>query len=289
MPQVTSTTDRSTPKLLALDVDGTIAPPGTVRGGDFDPDLLDALNRVSRRGTRIVLATGRNIVSMRGLLSRLDASAVAVLTNGTVIRDQAGGRVVRVRHLGLSAARRATTMIRSHGMHAIWIESPHAADRYLVDGPWWTHQPTRKYLANKPPFVRPLLDPIAAAPPVDIFALGSATAVAAAEAALRWELGEQVSLVSWWSERLDAAGLEVLPPGVTKGEAVAWLANVFDITNSQAMAVGDDRNDIEMLRWAGSSVAIAGAPPDVIAAADRVVANEGEGAVRRIVREIWGV
>ncbi len=286
---MTSTTDRSTPKLLALDVDGTLAPPGTVDGGDFDLDLIDALNRISRRGTRIVLATGRSIVSMRGLLSRLDASAIALLTNGAVIRDQAGGRVVRARHFALSTAQRATATIRSQGMHPIWVESPYAGDRYLVDGQWWAHPPTREYLANKFPFVRPLLDPIAAAPPVEVFAFGSAKAVAAAESRLHSQLGEQISTVSWWSERLDSAGLEVLPQGVTKGEAVAWLAAELDITANNAMAVGDDRNDIEMLRWAGNSVAVAGAPADVIAAADRVIANEGEGAVRRILRDIWGV
>ena len=58
----------------------------------------------------------------------------------------------------------------------------------------------------------------------------------------------------WWSERLGAGGLEALPAGGTKGEAVAWLAGELGIDAAEVVAVGDDRNDIEMLQWASRGI-----------------------------------
>jgi hydroxymethylpyrimidine pyrophosphatase-like HAD family hydrolase len=48
---------------------------------------------------------------------------------------------------------------------------------------------------------------------------------------------------------------------------------------AQSLAVGDDWNDIEMLRQAGLGVAVANAHPAVLAIADDVVPSVAEGGV----------
>jgi Cof subfamily protein (haloacid dehalogenase superfamily) len=50
--------------------------------------------------------------------------------------------------------------------------------------------------------------------------------------------------------------LEIMPPGVDKGSALAWIANKLDIKREEVMAFGDSMNDEGMLRWAGVSVAM---------------------------------
>jgi Cof subfamily protein (haloacid dehalogenase superfamily) len=62
--------------------------------------------------------------------------------------------------------------------------------------------------------------------------------------------------------------IEGVPPGVTKGSGLAWLANYYTVHQSEVMAVGDNDNDVPMIEWAGLGVAIGNASLAAITAAD---------------------
>lgn len=273
------------PRLLALDVDGTLTWPGV----GPDSDVIRSLGDVAAQGVTVVVATGRGTFSTAEIVRELPAGAYAVVNNGGIVRRVCDGRVLRARHMSHAAASAVLQVYRDRGMAGIWVESPFAGERYLCDGAWWTYAPTRLYLSTKLPIIRPMPETTIAAPAVEVFAFGDREAVAGAERRINDELADSVSTVSWWSERLGAGGLESLPAGGTKGEAVAWLAAELGIDASEVMAVGDDRNDIEMLQWAGRGVAMSHAPPDVQAAADEVATVDGPPAVRQVLREVWGV
>jgi hypothetical protein len=66
--------------------------------------------------------------------------------------------------------------------------------------------------------------------------------------------------------------------GVSKGTAVAWLAEHYSVPLSEVAAVGDWLNDIPMMRAAGRSFAMAQAPAVVKAAAsDQLVSDIHSG------------
>lgn len=274
-----------TPRLLALDVDGTLTWPGV----GPDSDVIRSLGDVAAQGVTVVVATGRGTYATAEIVRELPAGAFAVLNNGGIVRRVSDGRVLRARHMSHAAASAVLGVYREWGMAGIWVESPFAGERYLCDGAWWTHAPTRLYLSTKLPIIRPMLGTTVAAPAVEVFAFGDREAVASAERRINDEFDDTVSTVSWWSERLGAGGLESLPVGGTKAEALAWLAGELGIDASEVVAVGDDRNDIEMLQWAGRGIAMSHSPPDVQAAADEVATIEGPPAVRQVVRDVWGV
>ena len=76
--------------------------------------------------------------------------------------------------------------------------------------------------------------------------------------------------------------LEFIAPGVSKGVALAWLARRAGVPLERTMAVGDQWNDLEMLRAAGHGVAMPSAPAEVRAAARYLappVAEEGAAAM----------
>ena len=280
-----STRTNLQPRLLALDVDGTLTWPGV----GPDQDVIRALGGVAAQGVTVVVATGRGTYMTAEVTRQLPAGAYAVLNNGGIVRRVGDGSVLRARHMTHAAAAAVLGVYREGGMSGIWVESPFAGERYLCDGAWWTHAPTRLYLSTKLPIIRPMPSTAIAATPVEVFAFGDREAMATAEHRINTELGDAVSTVSWWSEGLGAGGLESLPAGGTKGEAVAWLAGELGIDASEVVAVGDDRNDIEMLQWAGRGIAMAHAPPDVQAAADEVATIKGPPAVRQVMREVWDV
>ncbi len=79
--------------------------------------------------------------------------------------------------------------------------------------------------------------------------------------------------------------LEFVAPGVSKGEAVTWLARREGIPMAQVMAVGDQLNDVEMIVAAGHGVAMGNAPEEVRSLARYVAPDVAEqGAAQMIER-----
>ena len=73
---------------------------------------------------------------------------------------------------------------------------------------------------------------------------------------------------------------ELAPAGVTKWSAVRRLASEWGIADGEICAVGDDVNDIPMIRSAGLGVAMGNAVPEVKAAADRIApTHDNDGLV----------
>ena len=98
------------------------------------------------------------------------------------------------------------------------------------------------------------------------------------------ELGARLGLhgtdyvVGW------TAWLDLSPVGVSKASGIALVADKLGVAREDVLAVGDGRNDIEMLRWAGRGVAMGQSVEEVRAAADHVtqtVWDDGVGALSR--------
>jgi HAD superfamily hydrolase (TIGR01484 family) len=69
---------------------------------------------------------------------------------------------------------------------------------------------------------------------------------------------------------------EVQARGRGKAEAFEWLAHERGIPAERTIAVGDQRNDLSMLREAGLAVAMGNAVDDVLAEADLVIGHHAE-------------
>jgi Cof subfamily protein (haloacid dehalogenase superfamily) len=80
--------------------------------------------------------------------------------------------------------------------------------------------------------------------------------------------------------------LEVLPVGVNKAKAVAALSEFLGVDLSEVAAIGDGRNDLEMLSEAGFAIAMGNASDRVKAAADLVARSNDEAGVAQAVEEI---
>ncbi|MDR2210877.1 MAG: Cof-type HAD-IIB family hydrolase [Spirochaetaceae bacterium] len=84
--------------------------------------------------------------------------------------------------------------------------------------------------------------------------------------------------------------LEILPPGVDKGSALALVAEKLSIPREAVLAVGDSMNDEAMLRWAGYPVAMVNADDRIkeIAALVTEKSNDEDGVAEVIERYILG-
>src|SRR5699024_4292337 len=77
--------------------------------------------------------------------------------------------------------------------------------------------------------------------------------------------------------------LEFMPKGIDKAYGISLLMKELGITSSEVMAIGDEENDLPMIRFAGVGVAMDNAIPAVKAAADKVtVSNQADGVAKVI-------
>jgi len=84
---------------------------------------------------------------------------------------------------------------------------------------------------------------------------------------------------------LDFVECAVTSREATKQRALARLCADFQIPAERVLAIGDSRNDVPMLRWAGAGVAMANALPEVREAVKHVTAsNEEDGVALAIER-----
>lgn len=80
--------------------------------------------------------------------------------------------------------------------------------------------------------------------------------------------------------------VELLPEGVSKASGLAAVCERLGVARSDVVAVGDSWNDIPMLEWAGTAVAMHGSGPDVLAVADRVLPSADDDGVAVLLEEV---
>ncbi|MHA7145242.1 HAD family hydrolase [Arthrobacter sp. TmT3-37] len=82
------------------------------------------------------------------------------------------------------------------------------------------------------------------------------------------------------------AWLDIAASGVTKASALEALRRRLGTDRSLTVAVGDGRNDVEMLEWAGRGVAMGQAPEEVRAVASEVTGSVYDDGAAKVLRSI---
>ena len=268
-------------RLLALDLDGTVLTPDL----RMSERTVTAVAAAQARGVRVVIATGRMYRSTLRYGQMLHLPGPLICYQGGYIRemparDGTPGELLVHRQMPAEAARAAIAWSRDHGL------DPHLniGDRLLIGrGPDVTSDYERMAGVG-PEYVSDLIAAIDG-PVTKVLAVGAPglpdEVLAAARLMFDGRLEATVSHPEY---------LEFTPLGVTKGSGVAFLADRLGIPMSAVMAVGDQSNDLEMLRDAGLGVAMGDAPAGVRAAADEVTGTVADdGAAEAIERHILGV
>lgn len=261
-------------RMVASDLDGTLlAPPGVVaapeddavgRMGMVSPRTRTALDALRDRGIEVVAVTGRPPRWVPGLGL---GSGLAICSNGALVLDLATGQLVRERTLDPDVAVEIVHRLRAlHPEGMMAVELP---DGVGMEQAWHERVPRGVALQVGPAeelCVRPVAKVLLKVPGTsgDAYIDGAAEAVG--------DLGVVTA-----SGRLEL--VEVSAPGVDKATTLALVCEERDIDAAQVVAFGDARNDIPLLAWAGTAVAMGHAPDAVRAVADQVTGTNAEDGV----------
>ena len=274
------------PRLIAIDLDGTLLN----SSGQVSPRNRAALKLAESSGIEIVISTGRRHSFAMHVLRDLNlhhASAV-VSSNGTVIRT-IGSELIHCTHLPLSTARwlcshlddyRNTLVLTfdltgpdgEDSRGALIVQ--HLDDLHTSIGRWM--RANERYIAQVSP-IEEALQP-GATPPIQMMLCGPIDRMREAEALLiRHPLvtpvGDhespqaEVALHRTTYSETDLTLLDILPAGCSKASALEHLAALRGFTTADILAIGDNWNDVAMLRLAGHAALMSNAPDDLKAIA----------------------
>jgi hydroxymethylpyrimidine pyrophosphatase-like HAD family hydrolase len=258
----------SRPALLATDLDGTLLR----SDGSLSDGSRRVLAAVEDAGVPVVLVTGRPVRWMESLWEVVGAHGLAIVSNGAVLYDVAARAVRRVDGLdpqpGLALVERLRDVLPGASFAVECLDGIRSESGFL--------DPER--LPKGAP-VGPLAE-VWDEPAVKLLARHSGEDADEVHATVVAAVGDDG--VATWS----MSGLvEISAPGVTKAAALARLCDELGVAAADVVAFGDMPNDLAMLGWAGTSYAVAGAHPAVLAAADHhTEANDADGVARVMAR-----
>ncbi|HEY9293748.1 MAG TPA: HAD family hydrolase [Microlunatus sp.] len=246
------------PKLVALDVDGTVVD----QDGKLPDPIREVIGNLVDDGVLVVLATGRAWHGTEPIFTQLQLPpGPAVCSNGAVIVNYPPVEVLRT-----------VTFDATEVVHRVLEQNPNTlvaveevgrgyrvSDRFpdgdltgeliITDVEEMISEPVTRVVLRDP----------------------SSTDQDFIRLAERLGLRGCSYFIGW------SAWLDIVPEGVSKATALADVAARHGIDRADILALGDGRNDLEMLQWAGRGVALGQAPDEVKAAADAVTAPFDDG------------
>jgi len=239
--------------LIALDFDGTMAV-----GGHPVSSVLEVLEHTLPRNVVRVVATGRSLASIRESWPEPWPLDYLIFSSGAGLYDCSSRRLCWKRHLKKSETEWGLRLLETEAID------------YMVHFPIPdNHRFFYRRFAGHPDFERRIEHyrtyAVAGVGPIElpgeltqIIAIGDEEQISDK---LLLSLSSHYSVIRSTSP-LDGKSfwLELFSKGVDKGSGLALLCDRLKIDRKEVLAVGNDFNDLHMLRWAGSAAVVEGFP-----------------------------
>ena len=267
------------PQVVALDIDGTLLKWVDGQTEDYETipaPVYDAVHRALDAGAHIVLASGRSPHGMTRIADLLDIprdeadQLWIVASNGAVVFRYPPMEVVHEETFDAAPAVAAVLerhpralvaveerAVGGYRVNRVFPEGEISGEQIITDVHEIVGEPVSRVIIRDP----------------------EATADDFIELAATLGLHGTDYVVGW------TAWMDLSPVGVSKASGLQHVCDALGLGAPDVLAIGDGRNDIEMLRWAGRGVAMGQAVDEVKAAADHVTASvHDEGAAVEMSR-----
>jgi Cof subfamily protein (haloacid dehalogenase superfamily) len=268
-------------KLICLDMDGTLLN----SKGEASKRNVDAIKMAHEKGVKVAVCTGRLFTSARFYADMLGVKVPVIASNGAYIREKDKNEVIYKSVLGFENSKRIFRIFKKHNMtfyfhtyDTVFMEKLNSNNAYLninktlpkdkqiniqVVQHWEKAFEEYKEDILKCVCIDENLEKIARVK----------------KELLEFEELEIVSSMN--------TNIEAMNKGVSKGRAAEILAGFYDLKSIEVMCIGDNENDISMLKYAGMGVAMGNGEDYVKEIADFVTdTNDNDGVAKAIEKFI---
>ncbi len=242
----------------------------------------EALRRAMEKGVHMVVATGRIYTSARIYAKLLGLSTPIIASNGAIIKD--ASKTVFRDILSQDTVREMLRLCHKYGAYChFFTENTIYSEKLINVSLRYTEW--NKYVGEEDQVKIRIVD--------DGEEIVEAAKTEVLKAVVFDEDDEKIQklrdgimetgIVS--VSQSMKHNLEVMNKGVTKGNAVRILAQMYGINREEIIAIGDNENDISMIEYAGLGIAMGNAEEILKRAADHVTGDYQEDGVAEAIEK----
>ena len=266
-------------KLLITDVDGTLIGASGVPSAR----VREAIAAARDRGVLVAVCTGRPLVACAAIARDLGLGGAHVSFNGALVRDLDASEPILCRTVAADAARVVIDYCREHELclefydqRTHYVERDRRESRLHAESIRVTYE-----LAD-------FDELLAKAPPIKFQIVTADARAKALTAALAERMIDRLS-TSIAIPMAPAEGMEcvnVVAPGVSKGQAIGALLAHYGIAREECVGAGDAPNDLPLFEAVGFRVVMGNASAEIRALADYVAPDVEEDGLATAIEEL---
>ncbi len=273
-------------RLIVCDIDGTLV----ARDHKIHPSDVAALADARAAGYTVSICTGRSIREAIDIIKPLNLTGPGVFVTGAAICNLETGDTIDRLTIDPQTVQRLIGFFGGLG-HAVLllVDTPQQpGPRYIMTSHGPVHAASEDWLIRNKMPATTVADP-------DEQTLKSVLRIgivvdlpqsADITAQLSAEFGNRITFLALRAPAFECHVIEVFAGNIDKWTGIQRLCRMLKIDSTQAVPIGDDVNDLPMLRNASLSFAMGNAAPDVKMAAKRITRAQADAGVAAAVREI---
>lgn len=267
-------------ELIVTDLDGTF----TNSKYDFCPENREAVLLAQEQGIKVCACTARNWGLAKGQVRRAGFDNWAVSSNGASLVDiKTGLPVVRhrldpedVEKLLLLGVRHDARVAIYTNEQILYLDGHSAAHYATYPGDW---ENVDRDLAIPVTCCKSILEMV-------VLGAESSELIEITKPALLGLSEEENDYLKGFSvSGIGGHCVFVLPKGVSKLSGVMELSQRLGIPSERVMTIGDNINDVDMLKWAGVGIAVSDGDEAAKAAADALTLEHDRAGFYHAVME----
>ena len=259
--------------MVVTDIDGTIYSPEN----GISTKVKECMQNLINKGIYVAIATGRTYGSAKSVADKIGIKCPLICYQGGLINSYEG-EILDVKYLNPDIAREIVADCRKRNIHLnVYIEDKlyvEDDDKYIKD-----------YIGDKG---------------IDYFKVDSFDELDFSKLNKLLAIKYDVNFINNFIEELREKYpeiyvvksfdyfCEIANKEATKGNAIKFLAKKLGFTEKEVMAIGDQNNDIEMVKTAGIGVAMSNGTDEIKAEADYITDTvQNDGFVKAVNKFVW--
>lgn len=264
-------------KLIISDIDGTILD----KKGELPKQITECIKDLRKKGVEFTLASGRMLGGIPYFINEFEMSVPVILANGALVYDIKNKTYVCAELISSYVAGKVAETIKSHNAFFYFYSFSGVFCETISGTLSYYENMNKRGLSNMQ--INKISDITEATQINDVIKFVVHSEDDKLIKNIRKSITEFEDTISITSS--NSKNIEITTKGTSKGNAIKTVASYTGVKSQDIMCIGDELNDLEMLRHAGFAVAMGNANEELKKIADYVTdTNENLGFVKAAYR-----
>lgn len=264
-------------KLIVTDMDGTVLG----ENHQITDENKNALKEAEKMGIKVVFATGRFHDSAKGHVNFLENIMPIISSNGSIIKHPITDEVLYSNFIDTDICLKIMDILGKYNFRYQVYTDEKIFQRYETEEEMqFMKDFIAKNFSDKTEitFKKDLREDVKNSRVLKFNIMEMEKPELLDKARVDLQFVNNIEITSSWKNNL-----EIMSEGNHKGKAVEYLSNLLEIDREHIMAFGDNYNDLPMIEFAGTGVAMGNAEEDVKNIANYITdSNENSGVAKAI-------